>query len=193
MSRWPASLFRPAKHRSQAVIAFCTLQQVVVFWGFFLFLVPWLLYLGQRSLDLTFFEPGFGRWIAVGLFGLLGSTALFCASLFIRFGNGTPLPLDQTTRLVILGPYLYVRNPMAICGIGQGVAVGWFLGSWPVMVYAGCGALAWQFLARPLEEADMLRRFGEPYARYKEAVPIWMPTLRRYPKAQGSLEERPEA
>lgn len=31
-------------------------------------------------------------------------------------------------RLVIARPYRFVRNPMAVAGIVQGLAVGWYLG-----------------------------------------------------------------
>jgi protein-S-isoprenylcysteine O-methyltransferase Ste14 len=36
--------------------------------------------------------------------------------------------------LVIAGPYRYVRNPMAVAGILQGIAVGWYLGSVSVII-----------------------------------------------------------
>ena len=35
-------------------------------------------------------------------------------------------------------------------------------------------------VARAPEERDLLARFGEPYRRYREAVPLWRPRLRPY-------------
>lgn len=43
---------------------------------------------------------------------------LYSALVMVRVGKGTPLPLDQTQELVIKGPYRFVRNPMAVAGIG---------------------------------------------------------------------------
>ena len=62
----------------------------------------------------------------------------------VRDGEGTPLPLDQTNRLVVSGPYYYVRNPMAIAGIGQGLSVALIFQSLPVGIYSllGGGDLA---------------------------------------------------
>ena len=37
----------------------------------------------------------------------------------VRDGDGTPFPLDHTSKLVMSGHDRYVRNPMAIAGIGQ--------------------------------------------------------------------------
>jgi protein-S-isoprenylcysteine O-methyltransferase Ste14 len=45
--------------------------------------------------------------IYIGLF-LMGTTIL----LFLRIGQGTPVPWDPPKYLVIRGPYRYVRNPM---------------------------------------------------------------------------------
>ena len=39
-------------------------------------------------------------------------------------------------RLVIAGPYRWIRNPMAVAGIVQGVAVGIILHAWLVITYA---------------------------------------------------------
>jgi len=45
-------------------------------------------------------------------------------------GNGTPLPAATARRLVIGGPYRFVRNPMAVAGLVQTVGVGLWTGSW---------------------------------------------------------------
>jgi protein-S-isoprenylcysteine O-methyltransferase Ste14 len=38
------------------------------------------------------------------------------------------------------------------------------------------GAVAWNMLIRPDEEADLAARFGEPYRQYAEQVRCWVPT-----------------
>ena len=62
---------------------------------------------------------------------------------------------------------------MVIAGLSQGIAVGLFAGSWLVLGYAIAGAPVWNWLVRPWEERDLLRRFGEPYSRYRDGVRCW--------------------
>ncbi len=97
-----------------------------------------------------------------------------------KIGRGTPLPLDYAPNLVAKGAYSYVRNPMAISGIGQGLAVGLFLGSPLVLLYALMGAFIWQIIFRPLEETDLQNRFGEDYEDYCKNVRCWIPNLKPY-------------
>lgn len=92
-------------------------------------------------------------------------------------GNGTPLPTATAPYLVVGGPYRFVRNPMALAGIVQGVAVGWYFGSLAVIAYAFTGALLWHFCVRPIEEADLQQRFPADYPQYREAVGLWLPRL----------------
>ena len=60
-------------------------------------------------------EPPFGRaemW-AGALLVLLGlSLAVWTVRLFVSRGEGTPGPWDPPKKLVVLGPYRHVRNPM---------------------------------------------------------------------------------
>ena len=78
-------------------------------------------------------------------------------------------------RLVIAGPYRRVRNPMAVAGVAQGVAVGLLGTSWLVIVYALAGGVLWHLLVRPLEEQDLASRFGADYQRYRSTVRCWVP------------------
>jgi protein-S-isoprenylcysteine O-methyltransferase Ste14 len=84
-------------------------------------------------------------------------------------------------RLVVAGPYRFVRNPMAVGSIIQGIGVGLLLSSWIVVVYAVFGAVVWNVLVRPVEEADLEARFGEPYRRYRSELRCWVPSLRPVP------------
>lgn len=103
---------------------------------------------------------------------LLTASALgiWSAAAMSTQGDGTPLPSATARRLVIAGPYRFVRNPMALAGIAQGVAVGLMIDSWLVVMYALCGSLVWNWVVRPLEEVDLEERFGVEYAAYACAV-----------------------
>lgn len=95
-------------------------------------------------------------------------------------GKGTPLPMDSARELVIAGPYAYIRNPMAVAGLVQGMAVGVALGSCAVLLYVAIGIFAWNCIVRHREEADLLNRFGEAYRHYKQNVYCWIPRLTKY-------------
>lgn len=160
-----------------------TAAQAALFWAVFLVAVP----LGIRALEV---QVGLAAWelphpalVAAGVAVLVAASTLNLAAAWALavHGDGTPLPLDPTRRLVIRGPYRWVRNPMAVAGIGQGVGVGILLGSPIVVGYALAGAVVWQLLVRPWEEAELLARFGTPYAEYRTAVRCWLP--RRHPVA----------
>lgn len=95
----------------------------------------------------------------------------------MRDGAGTPLPLDQTKQLVLSGPYRFVRNPMAVAGVGQGLAIACLFQSLPLAVYALLGAVVWHWVVRPFEEEDLAARFGRSYQDYRARVRCWIPRL----------------
>jgi protein-S-isoprenylcysteine O-methyltransferase Ste14 len=145
-----------------------TIVQIVLFWGTFLFVLPRIVFAVETRVG------------GIALFALCGTLGLTSGFLMASRGRGTPLPLDAPRVLVVAGPYRFVRNPMAIGGIGQGVAVGLVLGSPSVILYALAGAFVWHGVARPWEERDLESWFGEPYRRYREAVRCWWPRWRPY-------------
>ncbi len=159
-----------------------TLAQTVVFWVAFLAILPAGVYLLEREIGLSswrFASPG-ARAAGVALFALGGTLGVASGMVMAVRGKGTPLPADCARELVIAGPYRFVRNPMAVAGLAQGVAVGVVLGSPAVVLYALSGGPVWDWFVRPWEERDLEARFGEPYRRYRTAVYCWVPRLSRY-------------
>lgn len=111
--------------------------------------------------------------IAIGLF-------LFGASLrrFATEGEGTLAPWDPPRRLVVRGPYRYVRNPMisGVLFVLFGEAL--FLLSQPHLTWALI-FLGMNFLVIPLvEEPGLRRRFGDSYVEYCRHVPRLIPRIR---------------
>ncbi|MCL4204918.1 MAG: isoprenylcysteine carboxylmethyltransferase family protein [Pirellulaceae bacterium] len=154
-----------------------TLAQTLVFWLVFLVLLPAAIYRLEYELgiDGARFGSSASQWTGVGLFVLGGTLGMVSGVMMAVYGAGTPLPLDCPRRLVVVGPYRYVRNPMAVAGLCQGIAVGLILGSPAVVAYAALGGPVWHLLVRPWEEADLEARFGESYRRYRTAVRCWLP------------------
>lgn len=168
--------FRPARTRATVAPHLAsTLGQLVVFWGFFLGLVPIVISVLEQRWVVSFPFPAFVGPVAGGILALASALGIWSAVTMSAVGAGTPLPSAMPNRLVIAGPYRLVRNPMAVAGISQGAAVGVLLGSWLVVAYSVIGSLVWNYAVRPLEEADLEARFGDEYRRYRDTVRCWIP------------------
>jgi len=166
-------VFRRARPAATSWNAAKTLAQVIAFWGSFLFVLPPVV---VRALGGGWSgQPAAARWIAILLFALGGSLGLTSAWYLVSRGQGTPLPLDATRRLVTVGPYGAVRNPMAVAGVVQGIAVSVWHGSLLLAAAFVTGGLIWHVAVRPFEERDLAAAFGEEYREYRRHVPLWIP------------------
>lgn len=159
-----------------------TLFQTVCFWGFFLYVLPITIWSLEPyvSADKIRFQNDAAKPVAVIIFALAGSLGLISGVTMAVIGKGTPVPADCPSRLVIAGPYRYIRNPMAVAGILQGMAVGIYWGSLCIILYAFLGAPFWHWLVRPWEEQDLLQRFGDRYLHYRQNVKCWIPRVRPF-------------
>ena len=126
------------------------------------------------------------RWIA-GVPSVLGfAVALRCVWDFGWTGHGTPAPIAPPKRLVVVGFYRYVRNPMYV-----GFAAGW-IGLWvvfgratPVAIAAVAAvALAVHLFVVFYEESTLRKKFGAHYADYCRNVGRWWPRMRGWDKSQ---------
>ena len=180
---------RVARPGSRAWNSLKTIGQIVVMWTMLLGLLPLGIDHCERWLGMPRLPPlptvGAALFVAASLLGLV------TANVLVRDGEGTPLPLDTARKLVVAGPYRHVRNPMAMFGFAQGIGVGLWLGSPGVLAYTAAGIAIWQFVARPWEEIDLEQRFGEPYRRYRAAVPCWIPRLAPYEESGPAISRRP--
>lgn len=113
-------------------------------------------------------------------FGLFWTTWAYSYLHFV--GRGSPVEafgraLEPTQFLVTTGPYAYTRNPMLIGYLFFLLAGGLFGNSAPgVALVVVVAVLALLYISW-FEEPELLRRFGEPYERYRESVPPLIPTL----------------
>lgn len=124
------------------------------------------------------------RWIA-GVPSVLGfAVALRCVWDFGWTGHGTPAPIAPPKRLVVVGFYRYVRNPMYL-----GFFVGW-IGLWVVFGRANVVAIAVGSLVvlgvvlfvLLYEEPTLRKLFGAEYEDYCRNVPRWFPRVRPWGK-----------
>jgi protein-S-isoprenylcysteine O-methyltransferase Ste14 len=173
-------MFRRANNAETSWILTKTFAQIIFVWSLILFVFPSLIVRLETKLGISqFVFPG-QKMLAAILFCAISLIGISGAYTMAKIGRGTPLPFDAASKLVVAGIYSYVRNPMAISGIGQGLAVGLFLGSPLVLIYALMGGFIWQVIFRPLEEADLLKTFGADYAEYCRNVRCWIPRIKPY-------------
>ena len=128
------------------------------------------------------------RWLAAVPSVLGFAVALRCVWDFGWTGRGTPAPIAPPQRLVVVGFYRYVRNPMYV-----GFAAGW-IGLWVVFGHANLAAIA-AVAAVALgvhlfvvfyEEPTLRKKFGADYDDYCRNVRRWWPRLRGWNKQQSS-------
>ena len=171
---------RVARPAATGWILLKSLLQTIVFWLAFLYFLPVGIYSLENETPLTHWRFDSTVWVAVLLFCLGGTLGLTSTVIMAIRGRGTPLPADCPRVLVIAGPYRYIRNPMAVAGLTQGIAVGILLGSPAVIAYAFIGGPIWHYFVRPWEERDLERRFKDAYCHYRNAVRCWIPRIRGY-------------
>lgn len=168
-------MFRVAGSSSILSNSVKTILQIICVWSLTLVLIPLLILKAFNSSIIP--EIGIPLWMGFSLFIAFSFLGLWSSFEIVRKGDGTPLPLDQTNKLVTTGPYNYVRNPMAVAGVGQGFAIGIVFSSFPIIFYAILGAVIWHIAVRPREEEDMLKRFGPAYKDYQSKVRCWIPNI----------------
>lgn len=124
------------------------------------------------------------RWLAAVPSVLGFAVALRCVWDFGWTGRGTPAPFAPPQRLVVVGLYRYVRNPMYV-----GFATGW-IGLWVVFGHASRAAiLAVAAVALGVhlfvvfyEEPTLRGKFGADYEEYCRKVSRWLPRVRAWEK-----------
>jgi protein-S-isoprenylcysteine O-methyltransferase Ste14 len=122
------------------------------------------------------------RWIAV-IPAVLGfGVAVRCIWNFGRAGHGTPAPVAPPQRLVVVGFYRYVRNPMYL-GFFAGWAGLWTIFgrfSWVALEITVGGIAAVALFVLLYEEPTLRKKFGADYEEYSRNVPRWLPRLRSW-------------
>ncbi len=178
------NFFHPSQSKSTWFILLKTCLHALWVWLVTLACLPWAICSAEDFFSfhrLSFAFQGPIAVVAFSLFALLNGWSAFA---MVTQGRGTPLPLDCPNLLVINGPYAYVRNPMAISGLGLGWSVAVFCGSGFVALYVTGGLLLWNYAVRPLEEKDLLNRFGRDFRHYVDHVNCWIPRRSAYQPLQ---------
>ena len=97
--------------------------------------------------------------------------------LFLNVGKGTLAPWDPTQKLVVSGPYAYVRNPMITGVVLILLAESLIFYSSALCIWSivfACVNIIYFILS---EEPGLRKRFGKEYEEYCNNVPRIVPRL----------------
>jgi protein-S-isoprenylcysteine O-methyltransferase Ste14 len=191
----PHETIHPAAPHDDGIPLLTTLASLLVgaaFLALWFWLLPrWL------DLDVNLSGPNAWRWLAAIPSALGFGVAIRCIWNFGWTGRGTPAPMAPPQRLVVVGFYRYVRNPMYL-----GFAAGW-IGLWilfghaNLMLMAGVAAVALgvHLFVVYYEEPTLREKFGADYEAYCRKVRRWLPRLRSGSQGlinQTLTENRPQ-
>lgn len=122
--------------------------------------------------------PVWRALIGLPLLGICFLIGLSAVQMFVVHGEGTPIPLDNTKRLVRTGIYAYLINPMQLCSAAAWVAIGFIIGN---IWVASSALMAWVFvvgMVRWHHRHDLLLRFPKGWPEYRANVSEWKPRWR---------------
>jgi protein-S-isoprenylcysteine O-methyltransferase Ste14 len=126
---------------------------------------------------IAYVDPWRGAVWMPGLAVMLIGTflLLWCVRDFYVSGKGTLAPWNPPQKIVTVGLYRYVRNPMYV-GVLL-LVLGWSLCLSSVMLAAYMFVLAIGFHIRVVryEEPRMAAQFGKEWETYRASVPRWLP------------------
>jgi protein-S-isoprenylcysteine O-methyltransferase Ste14 len=139
-------------------------------------LIPWEMTHWRAGPAWLGLEPT--RVLGLALIAAMLVLLLNCFTRFAWQGRGTPAPIAPTDRLVVSGPYRWVRNPMYVAVVGLVLGQALWLASFLLLVYATFLWGAFHGFVLAYEEPALRRRFPDDYADFFAAVPRWIPRLR---------------
>lgn len=136
----------------------------------------------ERRLGLPSLADWLPFWFRVAFFAtclVVGALIVaWCYTWLVLEGGGGPVPpfSARTRYFVTTGPYAYMRHPSLWGKLIGVIGLGVFLGSYVFLTVMIPLLLYWSLVSNTKRQDDgMLKLFGEPYRRYRDATPRMVP------------------
>ncbi len=151
----------------------------VVIFGVFTGLFVILAVLVDRWLSLPWpLSSGLSWLIAAPLIVIGVGVTAWSAFHFLKV-KGTPVPFNPPPKLVMTGPYQFVRNPMLTGVFFLLFGIGFAIKSLSLVVlFTPLFVLANVWELKEIEEPELVRRLGEEYVAYQQRTPMFIPGMR---------------
>ena len=147
-----------------------------------LFVALFLVVVPQRILRESGYKwggaPGWSELAGTGLVIVGFALVVWCLVTFAFIGRGTAAPFDPPRKLVVVGPYRFVRNPIYLGAAVAMLGAAMVLWSWWLILYALVVLIVTHLLVILYEEPHLRQVFGQPYVDYLRTVHRWIPTWR---------------
>ena len=103
------------------------------------------------------------------------SVLVWCVRDFYAIGKGTLAPWDPPKKLLIVGLYRFMRNPMYVGVLGCVAGWSFIVGSPLLAIYTGILVIGFHLRVIFYEEPTLARQFGSEWTKYRATVNRWLP------------------
>jgi len=152
----------------------------VVRFAVFLFLVPYWLKRFDVYMSWPAFDLGVFRYSGAAVFLVAASFSLYSIYFLAVRAGGLPVnPVRGTapSRLVVAGPYSYLRNPQQLGAILMLAGLAIYFESLSISIYTVIVAAYNHMYVILVEEPGLRRKFGIEYEDYCRRVSRWLPKI----------------
>jgi len=131
--------------------------------------------------------PVFMRWIGCGLIAVVG-ILFWWIHLTLGSNYRSTMGLHQNHKLVTRGPYRFVRHPTYVTFLVVPVILFLLSSNWLLGLSAFILFLILMVVRAPIEEKELINRFGDEYRSYMQKTNRFFPSLHQIVKPRYRRE-----
>jgi protein-S-isoprenylcysteine O-methyltransferase Ste14 len=120
--------------------------------------------------------PPWARWVGV-LLGLVAVPAAWWVFTSIGRNVSETVLTKRDHALVTTGPYRWIRHPLYTTGAVLLVAIGLMAANWFMLLFALLVLVSLRLAVIPLEERELVSKFGDDYLRYMAKTGRLLPRM----------------
>lgn len=122
--------------------------------------------------------PLWVRWVGA-LLGLVAVPATLWVFSSIGHNVSETVLTKRDHALVTTGPYRWIRHPLYTTGAVLLLAIGLMAANWFVLIFALLAIVSLRLAVIPLEERELVNKFGDEYRRYMTRTGRFLPRVTR--------------